>query len=326
MQDITIDTEVRKRRLSEDGFVNKRGKKASVSFPEMLRLMNTYGSIKCLRNRQKNVEDNINNTKSDSVRRKFYRWFPDLDERFKRDNEGIYHPKYGHEFEINHRELMRKLDGELLAAKRTGSRKEHLLNSREAKSPSNKKALIHARARQAGVITVTSDDVAPPMVILSAISAQESDDMVALIPHHFHDSPQESAAIISDIEPVDMSFIAEREIFDDVENSFFSPTIEECPSSRMQFCSPTQENADLYRSHQISPTCDTNYDTPFIDDIIDKSIEECCDQRSWGRMDSDTTFFKELLVKSVEECEECYDDNVLVSEDSDSDVSWDFFE
>lgn len=321
MQDITIDTEVWERRLSEDGFVTKRGKKASVSFPEMIRLMNTYGSIKCLRNRQKNVEDNINNTKSDSVRRKFYRWFPDLDERFKRDNEGIYHPKYGHEFEINHRELMRKLDGELLAAKRTGSRKEHLLNSREAKAPSTKKALILARARQAGVITVTSDDVAPPMLILSAISAQESDEIVTLIPHNFYDSPQESAAIISDIEPVDMSFIAEKEIFDDVETSFFSRTIEECPSSRMQSCSPTQENAGSNRSHQISPMRDTNYDTPFIDDIIDKSIEEC-----WGRMDSDTTFFKELLVKSIEECEGCYDDNVLVSEDSDSDVSWDFFE
>jgi hypothetical protein len=315
MQDITMEKEIGKRRVSEDGSVNRRGKKASVSFSDMLRLMNTYGSIKCLRNHQKNA-GGINNTKDDSVRRKFYRWFPDLDERFKRDHEGTYHPKYGHEFEINYRERMRKLDGELLAAKRTGSRKEHLLNPRKAKLvPSTKKALILARARQAGVIPVKSDDVATPTPIFSSLSAQESDEMVALIPHTFHDSPQESAAITSDIEPVDMSFIAERGIFDDVETSFFSPTIQDGPSSRMQACSPAPEKVGSIRTHQISPMNDTNYDSPFIDDILDKSIEECCDQRSWERMDFDTTFFNDILVKPIQEC---YDDNVLVSEDSDS--------
>lgn len=49
----------------------------SVSFAEMTRLMNTYGPIKCLRNRSsKNPSKEI---KAASILRKFYRWFPDFE-------------------------------------------------------------------------------------------------------------------------------------------------------------------------------------------------------------------------------------------------------
>ena len=54
-----------------------RGKDTSVSFAEMTRLMNTYGPIKCLRNRSnKNPDKEI---KAASILRKFYRWFPDFE-------------------------------------------------------------------------------------------------------------------------------------------------------------------------------------------------------------------------------------------------------
>ena len=54
-----------------------KGKDTSVSFAEMTRLMNTYGPIKCLRNRSnKNPDKEI---KAASILRKFYRWFPDFE-------------------------------------------------------------------------------------------------------------------------------------------------------------------------------------------------------------------------------------------------------
>ena len=317
MEVITTKT----RRFPEDRSVAKRGKKSPVAFSEMLRLMNTYGSVKCLRNHQKKKGDDVNNAKEDSVRRKFYRWFPDLDERFERDHEGIHHPKLGHEFEVDYRERMRKLDGEILAAKRTGSRKEHLLNPKRPRPrdphKGSKKAMILDRACRASILTVTSNDGASPTPVLSALPAQEKDDMVASTLLSVHENLQEPAAITSDIEPLDLSFIAEEGIFDDVETSFFSSSSPECPSSCLCPCSPTPENIGLNHLNQISPTSENNYDTPFIDGILSQSLDE----RSWG---SDN--------ESEWSIEECYENVLLVSDDSDiasgvmSDDSWELFD
>ena len=51
----------------------------SISFEEMQRLMRVYGPIKCLRNRT--PKETGKALKIDSVKRKFYRWFPDFDSR-----------------------------------------------------------------------------------------------------------------------------------------------------------------------------------------------------------------------------------------------------
>ena len=84
----------------------------SISFDEMCRLMRVYGSLKCLRNRatktakakNNNNVDECNSIKIDSTKRKFYRWFPDLDERFVRNSEtGCYEPKAGHVNEMAYR-------------------------------------------------------------------------------------------------------------------------------------------------------------------------------------------------------------------------------
>ena len=57
-----------------------------VPFEEMRRLMDVYGSTKCLHKRQSPKGDD-GNAKVDSAKRKFYRWFLDLDEWFERDDE-----------------------------------------------------------------------------------------------------------------------------------------------------------------------------------------------------------------------------------------------
>jgi len=92
--------------------------KAKKHFPfdEMRRLMEVYGSTKCLRNKR------TENMKISSVRRKFYRWFPDLEERFVQNDAGFYMPKLGHEFEMRYREEMRKKDMKILGKKRQLSR------------------------------------------------------------------------------------------------------------------------------------------------------------------------------------------------------------
>lgn len=92
----------------------------SIPFEEMQRLMRVYGSLKCLRNRQ--PVDSGRAVKTESIKRKFYRWFPDLDERFCRTEEGWYVPKAGHEEEMRYREMKRRGDQDILVKKRATKR------------------------------------------------------------------------------------------------------------------------------------------------------------------------------------------------------------
>ena len=95
-------------------------RESSIPLDEMERLMRVYGSLKCLRNRTPLTSGR--STKVESVKRKFYRWFPDLDERFIRTEEGWYIPKAGHEEEMQYREAMRKGDQDCLVRKRNTRR------------------------------------------------------------------------------------------------------------------------------------------------------------------------------------------------------------
>ncbi|KAL7547945.1 hypothetical protein ACHAWF_011214 [Thalassiosira exigua] len=91
-----------------------------ISFEEMKRLMRVYGPIKALRNRASKELGRA--AKPESIRRKFYRWFPDFHERFAKTTVGWYAPKAGHEEEMRYREAMRKRDQELLVKKRNDKR------------------------------------------------------------------------------------------------------------------------------------------------------------------------------------------------------------
>ena len=92
-----------------------------VSFEEMKRVMRVYGPIKCLRNRT--PKDSGKVTKVLSVKRKFYRWFPDFHERFELQPGNWYKPRIGHEMEMKYREDLRTIDQAFLAAKRVSSKK-----------------------------------------------------------------------------------------------------------------------------------------------------------------------------------------------------------
>ena len=87
-----------------------------VSFEEMKRLMRVYGPTKCLRNRTPKESGKC--TKILSVKRKFYRWFPDFHQRFDLQPGNWYKPKIGHEMEMKYREELRTKDQAVLAAKR----------------------------------------------------------------------------------------------------------------------------------------------------------------------------------------------------------------
>lgn len=95
------------------GTYNKRAH--PVSFDEMKRLMRVYGPIKCLRNRNSPARPGSKDT---SIKRKFYRWFPDFNERFEITEGGWFMPKFGHEHEMKYREAMRKSDQQVLIKKR----------------------------------------------------------------------------------------------------------------------------------------------------------------------------------------------------------------
>lgn len=93
----------------------------AVPYEEMKRLMRVYGPAKCLRNRT--PKESGKAAKAQSVRRKFYRWFPDFHERFEIRAGGWYMPKIGHEEEMRLREELRKRDQVVLAMKRYSKRR-----------------------------------------------------------------------------------------------------------------------------------------------------------------------------------------------------------
>lgn len=104
----------------------------AVPFDEMKRLMNVYGPIKASRNRTNTNKKTtpttipIKEAKPESIRRKFYRWFPDFNVRFiksRTDDYGIhYMPRIGHAEELEYRDLCRRRDTEVIIRKRNNKR------------------------------------------------------------------------------------------------------------------------------------------------------------------------------------------------------------
>jgi len=257
-----------------------------VPFEEMRRLMRVYGSIKCLRKRQ--TPDNAN-AKVESVKRKFYRWFPDLEERFERDAEGFYIPRLGHENELRYREEMRTKDGETLAKKRVKCRRE----------------------REKGIVkrTVSTDieEDAPPAptfgkplsdsarvspishaaesVCLSSFDRATSDDedILGIKLELDRDDAMASANIAADTEPLDRSFVAEQGIFDNVEDNFFGLSEQAFSNS---LSTDTEEQQDSSSSEN---------DSSFLDDMIGQSIEDCCDDLLGSDDDSVAGYLMDII-------------------------------
>lgn len=269
----------------------------SVPFDEMRRLMRVYGSIKCLRKRQ--MSDGAANMKVDSVKRKFYRWFPDLEDRFERDVAGFYRPKFGHEFEMRYRENMRMKDGEATSKKRTNKRKQRLGGMEVAGTASTNLNIDGPSSivqMESNLKESTTLVLAPPAIVRS----RSYQDLTT-----GEDTDATSTAV--DAGPLDNSFTPELRIFDDVEKRFFTPmstpvltmssppsppvplghedshtvpiiqrglslsSVQDCPrlTSSSSFSSGGSEDEQRFSSpwETVSPS---------IDITLDKSMEEYC--------------------------------------------------
>lgn len=275
-----------------------------ISFDEMRRLMRIYGPTKCLRKRQ--TPDNKEVT-VDSVKRKFYRWFPDLDERFQRDElTGQYHPRAGHQFELRYREEMRTKDGDRLSKKRVAVRAERhgtsVKRSRTTKPKKNTGVTSTATNTSEGQrdrVYPVSPTTAP--VLLSDPEQGGEDGFVdteITLNQLYH--PMGESAITADTEPVDHQFIAEEGIFDAVERSFFGPTVNECPSSGhvslySSSSSSEEEEGPPYYGTSGSSSSDDSI-TASIDEVLDKSIEECCDELLGSDDNSMDSYLLDMII------------------------------
>jgi hypothetical protein len=101
----------------------------TVAIDEMTRLMRVYGPIKTIRVRS---ADPNKGAKALSIKRKFYRWFPDFSERFAQTPEGWYTPIAGHEAEMKYRAMMREEDEMDLVSLRAAKRRENVLKKKAA--------------------------------------------------------------------------------------------------------------------------------------------------------------------------------------------------
>ena len=221
----------------------KRAKRTDrgVAFDEMLRLMRIYGSVKCLRKRQTPDEggETYTKTKIESIKRKFYRWFPDLDERFTKDENGMYWPNCGHEGEILYREEMRKLDGEILITKRVTCRRDRHGTSIGKSRTTSSESKVATTDRESG----------------------EAETNLTL---NGNSDPIDSFSSV-DIEPIDCSFLSEHGILDDFDSSFYDlPTAVSLSRS--------------FSTHDSTATSSSNSswesEVPlFIDDNLAKSVE-----------------------------------------------------
>lgn len=235
-----------------------------IPIDEMRRLMRVYGSTKCLRKRQKGGEEK--NAKADSVKRKFYRWFPDLDERFEKDATGFYRPKFGHDFEMKYREEMRTKDGELLTKKRVKRRKQSLAG--ESSKPLNGNLEVASRLETSSGRACVSPIHSPSLVSPAIETKWENDwsiDMI--IPVDFENERMTSACVVADTEPLDCSFVAQENIFDAVDQTFYGDMVHDSRDTKI----PS-------RSSSMVLSC--SYESDFADmkDIQDKSVEEYCQE------------------------------------------------
>lgn len=201
---------------------------------------------------------------------------------------------------MRYREGMRARDGEVLAKKRAMCRKErHTVATTGAKAkrvvtPSKQKmpSLPPLPPLEAACVT----PVAAPKVPDGTLSAvpllpyperQDEDDIVEGDLNFAEHNPSAlpSDVITADFEPMDRSFVAEEAIFDDVEKDFntLSPgkdIAQECPPSISQTWSSSEDSSSTSSSGgSDSAACGSwdDSDVPSIDEVLDKSIEECCE-------------------------------------------------
>jgi len=189
--------------------------------------MNVYGALKAVRNRSAKSSKNEDSNKDDkgegkgkgkgcqvkreSIKRKFYRWFPDLEQRFFRTEEGQYQPIHGHEQEVSYRKQMREKSFESVAQKRArANQRNNYLKKERGELPRGDQPLPELISSSGAVYIPPpppSKKVAFEAAIITSCLVSEDEDESSIIDSFFH---------------------ASGSIFDDVNEEFYG---EELPSS-----------------------------------------------------------------------------------------------
>ena len=206
----------------------KKGSKKVVPYEEMERLMNVYGALKAVRNRgakpSKNEGDGSQVVKRDSIKRKFYRWFPDLEERFYRTEKDQYLPINGHEQEVKYRKEMREKSSESVTQKRArANQKTNYLKKVRGELPRGDQPLPELVGGARGALFIPP----PP----SRQVTFEAEDIISSLVSEDED---ESSTI-------DNTFHASGSIFDEVNKEFYGE--EELPSTSIDIVSPALNNS-----------------------------------------------------------------------------------
>jgi len=230
---------------------DKKTTVASIHYEEMERLMNVYGSIKALRNRgpkpSNKVEENEEGegngqlVKRESIKRKFYRWFPDLEERFVLNDDGKYHPINGHENEINYRKEMRNYSVVLVSSKRATA----LLRKKYKNGmliTDDVEVTIDLPAADELLPEFKSRGVPPPPTrkvkfggedIISSLVSEDEDDESSNVDHSF----RASEAIFDEVND---------EFFGQVEGSFSNENVEESLDAISISSSTVEDDLELW--------------------------------------------------------------------------------
>lgn len=204
--------------------------KKVVPYEEMERLMNVYGALNAVRNRGAKLSKNEGEgdgcqvVKRESIKRKFYRWFPDLEERFYRTENDRYQPIHGHEQEVKYRREMREKSFESVAQKRARSNKKNkYLKKERDELPRGDKPLPE--------LVGSSDSLIIPPPPSRQVTFEAEDIISSLV------SEDEDEA-----STIDNCFHASGSIFDEVNKEFYG---EELSSSSIEIVSSTlsEENA-----------------------------------------------------------------------------------
>jgi len=229
-----------------------KGKDAAVPFDEMERLMSVYGSIKALRNRgapkrkgsgEKEGSDKKVPVKRDSIKRKFYRWFPDFEERFSKDEDGHYQPVHGHEYEMKYRKEMRDKSVEDVSAKRSDAITKKKYGKKTATTESgntlSRQVSSSSSSNQSDMKNIDADiemeitgdiEINMPHIVMSSTTTTPSENIQSSF---FFDSGNRAPSPL----PLQQQF-TEKAVSDEERDtifSFVSESSEEDSSERLPF-------------------------------------------------------------------------------------------
>lgn len=219
--------------------------------------------------------------KIDSVKRKFYRWFPDFDEKFEKDPEAwaggniVYRPKAGHEAEMSYREEMRRLDGEVLCKKRAKCRRERHGTKMNAPSITTS-GRISQPPRRVSSGSVNAKLAAPVSPVHSSVASPAD----VVVPEKVLSAPKPQA-VVSRVNP----FTLYRQVTPDIElpSQVSRDECDECDDGQ-QANERTESSGALSLDLSLNDALDTfiDQDGDMVTDVFDEVVFEEVETAFYG--------------------------------------------